>query len=334
MSGTSSSTESNNLKSIIVAILIAVVSTTFGVFISEYFDREKVSIAHIGIKPKEVTISASTEFKRHATNVDEYGIYPLSIRRDAKEQYSVEHIKSMLENVSREKLALNDSLAVLKKDLNAINGMKNTNPDLALFYKIASKYLDSFDSENKLDMISAKIEVKIGQNEDRLKKISDAIKVIVNESLRSNREQEFQINVIILNSGKTQALVRNSGYLKFGEDVVYLKQSPISESVFLPDLNFLSNSDFVVVKEKEFNSINLVVDKYNNRQRMLDLVKREYLNGSRNAQLVLKDSKNEEIYSEMFIFRNDLEEDRKITLREYLESHYREYIDNTYIVSN
>ncbi|EKE8763092.1 hypothetical protein ACPFT9_003475 [Vibrio cholerae] len=327
--------ESNNLKSITVAILIAIVSTTFGFFISDYLDREKVSIAHIGIKPKEVTISASAEFKKHATNVDEYGLYPLIFRKGAKEQYSVEHIKSMLENVSREKIALNESLVTFREDLEVINAMKNTNPDLALFYKIASKYLESFDSEDKLDMISAKIEIKIGQSEERLKKINDAIKVIVNEALRSNREQEFQISVIILNAGKTQALVRNSGYLKFGEDVIYLKQaSSVSDSIFLPDQNLLSNTDFVVVKEKEFNSINLIVDKYNNRQRMLDLVKREYLNGSRNAQLVLKDSKNEEIYSETFIFRNDLEENRKITLREYLESHYREYIDNTYIVSN
>ncbi|OCH01851.1 hypothetical protein [Aliivibrio fischeri] len=338
--GESVEVEKNYLKNIVVMLGVAILSSVAGYFINDYFSREKISIAHIGIKPKSVTILATNEFKQHVTRLNESNYISFLLGSNSRNDYNSEEIKTLLEQLSNEEFSLTENKLIYEEEYKNITKMKDDGLDLQSFYRIASKYLDNFSTDNNqsdLDILLGKISSLKTKNEDRLTKVTSAIKIIVNESLRSTKERQFQIDIIILNSGKTQALIRNSGYLRFGEDIVYLKENESrADSFTFRQLgsSLISNGDFVIVKEKEFSSISLVVDKYNNRQRMLDLVKREYLNGNRDTELVLRDSNDNEIVSDVFIFRNDLEEDRKVTLNEYIENHYKKYIENNYSASN
>ncbi|WP_122035354.1 hypothetical protein [Aliivibrio sp. EL58] len=329
----------NTIKNIVIGVVIALISSVGGYYVNEFLTRERVSVAHIGIKPKTVAIAASNEFKQKVNRLTNTLYIHTVFDIESQTHYSADHIKGILENLSTELFNLNEGNAVYSTELDQIKSMQNgvINPDG--FYKIGSKYLDSFNVDNRSDLgvIQGNIEMQRASNEERIIKVTEAIMVIVNEALNSNTEKEFQINVIVLNSGKTQALVRNSGYLKFDEDIVYLKNNDVDTDVaYIKFLRpaMLSNGDFIIVRENAFDSLNLVVDKYNNRQRMLDLVKREYLNSSRIATLVLTDAQGNEISSEPFIFRNDLEEDRKIGLSEFLENNYRLYIDPNYSSRN
>ncbi|HHP0452243.1 TPA: hypothetical protein ACRZZH_005172 [Vibrio harveyi] len=331
-------TSHDTIKNVVIGVVIAMVSSVGGYFVNDFLTKEKVSIAHIGIKPKTVAIAASNEFKKKLNGLNGYSNFRTVFDLDNQTHYSADHLKGMLEKMSHELSTLNEKAMVYARELSEIKLMQEDgiNPDK--FYKIGSKYLDSFNENNLSDLsvILGKIEMEKASNDERLAKLTETIKVIVNETYLSNKQKEFQINVIVLNSGKTQALIRNSGYLKFGEDVVYLKHNEISTDAayFKSIRSMISNGDFIIVRENAFDSLDLVVDKYNNRQRMLDLVNREYLNGSRVATLVLTDAKGKEVSSEPFIFRNDLEEDRKIGLNEYLENNYSQYIDQNYHARN
>ena len=69
----------------------------------------------------------------------------------------------------------------------------------------------------------------------------------------------------------------------------------------------------------------LIVDKYNNREKILDLAKREFLSGTRKAVLELRDIKGNILRFGPFIFRADLEYEKRQTLLEHIQKEYRQY---------
>lgn len=325
-----------NLTATMLAIGVAVLSGAVGFYINEYQMREKLAIEHVGVKPLVSETTISPELRTLVSELDDmdrrsFSIY--SIENDRLKVFDDDEVKAYLEQLINRRKKYESNLKEYSSGLSQVTTLLGQEAiDGKSFFKLSSEYLNSDAKESKenLSKIQVAINDKVQNTEDLLNKLNEVFKQLVADVYSAKSKASFQIDVILVNHGKTQSLLRNSGELSFGEDTVYLKKKNRKLSRFAidgGDSDALNN--FLIVKEKSFSTMTLVIDEYNNRKRMLDLAKREYLSGSRLATLRLYNSGGVVVLSTEILFRNDLEEERKVPLLDFIAENYSEYVPDT-----
>ncbi len=204
------------------------------------------------------------------------------------------------------------------------------NPEASIsseFYRLVTDYetRDMPISQDSLKQIARIVEDRIKKKEEAKILMEKAIHKLVAFFLSTFPENQFQVEIIIFNSGKTQSVVKHKGQLIFGNEIINLKKKERRPNRYLKVEEDTLFDRFLVVQEKSFNGMTLVVDEYNNRQRMIDLGMREFVAGQRMAKLSFFDIRNKPIFSKDFLFRCEIEESKE-NFRQYIESNYSPYL--------
>jgi hypothetical protein len=322
-----------HIFAIVAAILVAILSGGFGFYVNEYQVRAKLAIEHVGVKPLITEIEISPELRALKAELDtmdtEY--YVLSFDSDSLKVFDDDKVKAYLESLLNRRKKHETVLKEYSSDLSLVTKMLGQeNIDSKGFFKLASSHLkpEAPESKSNLSKVQVAINEKIQNTDHTIAKVNEIFSQLIDDVYKAKGSSSFQIDVILVNNGKTQSLLRNSGQISFGKDVIYLKKNKKKYSRWSSSSDGVLDS-FIIIKENSFASMTLVIDEYNNRKRMLDLAKREYLSGSRLTTINLYDSKGKIILSKELLFRNDLEEERKVSLLSFIEENYEEYIPSS-----
>lgn len=314
-----------------LAVGVAVLSGAGGFYVNEYQMRERLAIEHVGVKPLVTETIISPELRALVSQLNSMDRLRISYLFDSERLKVLDdnEVKEYLEQLLNGRKKYESTLKDYSSDLSQVTTLLGQEViDSKLFFKLASNYLasDAKETKSNLSKIQVAINANIQNTENLLDKLNQIFKQFISDVYKAKSKASFQIDVILVNHGKTQSLLRNSGEIAFGEDVIYLKKKNKKYSRFssLRDDDALDN--FIIVGEKAFASMTLIVDEYNNRKRMLDLVKREYLSGSRVSSLRLYDAGGSVVLTKEILFRNDLEEERKVPLLEFINENYGEYL--------
>ena len=305
---------SNKMLGIIIAILIAGASTIIGYFINSYLTREKLVIEKILIRPLEVSLPINKDIQQEIKKrFESWGREnPYVDKKVLQEDELIRLLAYLKDQISQ----YNASIKTYEEDLDNLD-----KPDADATRWIAKYgYLlpNSEPTANNLELIKANLTENIKSLKDANREPEGLIKRLIPDILEKAEREDFQINVVLLNYGDIQGLVQGSGRLIFDDDILNLKimKNPSDRS------NPSSFGQFEKVASRSFSMMTLISDEYNNRERMLDLAKREFLGGNRKAMLELNDVKGRTITYGPFFFRADLEYEKKESLKKRINREY------------
>lgn len=314
------------LHKIIIGVIVAIASSILIYFIHEYLNREILTIESITIRPRDILLRLPKDIDDFFKKMASKKIFYISLNENILTE---KFARSLLERLHREKQNTDTKLERMRKDNSFITAQLK-NPEASIsseFYRLVTDYetRDMPISQDSLKQIARIVEDRIKKKEEAKILMEKAIHKLVAFFLSTFPENQFQVEIIIFNSGKTQSVVKHKGQLIFGNEIINLKKKERRPNRYLKVEEDTLFDRFLVVQEKSFNGMTLVVDEYNNRQRMIDLGMREFVAGQRMAKLSFFDIRNKPIFSKDFLFRCEIEESKE-NFRQYIESNYSPYL--------
>jgi hypothetical protein len=171
-------------------------------------------------------------------------------------------------------------------------------------------------------------------------KVDDVIKQIAQKAKKALEENKdkFQIEVIAFNEGNTQTVIRYKGLIELGSTQLNLKKSGNQriEDYYTKLSNAMAgkasqgslSSNYLIIEPKSFIVLNIEIDNFNNKNRDVEVIKREYLSGQSSVLLTLFDIKNNPIRPFSFKLQNDVEYDPNEELNKFVTTNLTAFIEN------
>lgn len=170
-------------------------------------------------------------------------------------------------------------------------------------------------------------------------KVDDVIKQLVQRAKKALDESKdkFQIEVIAFNEGNTQTVIRYKGVLELGSNQLNFKKADNQkkEDYYTKLSNAMSgktnrggaSSNYLIIEPKSFIVLNIEIDNFNNKNRDIEVVKREYLSGQSSVSLTLFDIQNKPLKPFIFKLQNDLEYDPNDILNKFITENLTDFAD-------
>lgn len=299
--------------------ILGILSSLAFYFISDFLNREIITVQSVFVRPKEVIIQIDKGFEDKIRNLvestlenDDY--YYNEEPSDRKTITNAEAIK-LLESWEK-------SLQLAKENYEeAVKNEKSSN-------EINS---DEVPTDSKLTDFEDDFDYKKYAKErvDLYNEAISSLSAKIKNTLEDNND-DFQIEVVIFNEGNQQTVIRNKGKLILGDISVDLKNVSIIKTSEMNNTNTSGNnshsssayeSNYVIIEPKSFIVLNLELDGFNNNNRDYARIQKEYKReSSTNTMLLLYDIKNKPIKSFEFKLQNDIEYDPNMELRKRISS--------------
>lgn len=333
------------LSKIGATILTALV----GFYVYDTLGREIIEIANIEVRqvPINIEIQKNQLSKELTIKLENYTV---SKTKDStnkpKTIFSEIDYKILLDKIHSKLKRIKGALELRQSDLDEINKIDPSKIDT--FVKVRT-LLRRYTKSRTLDLNR----IDPSKQEDEFKKSKDSAVKVVKETIERGKvdvedytslvenlvqqaykqlaqnESNYQIEVVLFNSGGKQAVVRYKGHLRMQDDTIKVnlkKPTDDNQKTFQGELDgeaFLR--DFVIINSKSFNGMTLVVDKFNNRQRDIKFSQREYAAGQQEAELYIYDINNKVTRKKKFNFRNVLYEEEKESFKSILDKEYKAF---------
>lgn len=238
----------------------------------------------------------------------------------------------------------------LERKTNKLTTIKNNNDstelrsaDIDLYdefgeiemYSLSRRYLSNEPSiidKEEIQKVIDKNNVELNENNTL---IEELVK-IANRSIQKNKG-DFQLEIVLFNSGNTQGVVRYKGQLILNKVILNLSKKLALKKNIDKDMKYLGDAfkgereeeflqNFVIIEPKSFSGLTLIIEQFNNRQRDIETIQREYISGYRQVLLLLFDIENNKLKESAFQLINDIEMDESESLMKYLENNYTRYL--------
>jgi hypothetical protein len=334
----------SNLKAFIpyfIAVLTGI--TTF--FLFAHFNREIIRVQSISVRPKEIVLTIDRTLQNKLSKLtSESSIERIQNAATDLTSINKDYIIESLKGLQKKSSDFDDRIKQLNKIKSQVNEMKtdsvsteeierlNSSEDIYYDYDEEISYSDRYYKKKK--KARQLIVDETNKAIEKLTKIKTDIDLLIKTlALKSKKalddnKDKFQIEIIVFNEGNQQTVVRNKGNLLLGQTQINLKRasflkiedyySKLSKAVSGKYHQDGSSSNYIIIEPKSFIVLNLEIDVFNNKNRDIEVIKREYLSGQSSVELTLYDIKNKPIEPYTFLLQNDIEFDPNDELLKYI----------------
>lgn len=329
---------------------IGVLSGITTYFFYAYFNRDIVTIQSALVRQKDLTLALERPLSNKLGELLNGGYS--GFRENSNEDltsldkvYILEVLKVLTANSANKtdiideltkakNLLMDDSTA--KKDslsVDAIDKLIDDNRFRELFSlnRVIVNLVNKKTKNISREMVKSEIIKRIDVNSKSRSEIDEMIKSIAQKTKRALElnNDKFQIEIIAFNDGNQQTVIRNKGSLVLGQTQLNLKKVTYQKNE--DDMTKLSKiiagkynqdgtaNNYLIVQPKSFIVMNLEMDAFNNKDRDIRVIQREYLSGQSNVELTLYDIKNQPIKPFVFLLQNDIEFEPNDELRKYIQ---------------
>lgn len=335
----------------IVAIIVTIITGIITFFIYSYFNRDKVNIESALVKTKDLQIlidltlasKLNDELNSNSYAVDrsESSIYDLTI-------IDKDYLLLILKKLNDKSILLKKRINDLENDKNKLNELGNLitiddidKLNLTNYNSVIREFYDEpkKDTLKKADIIATYITVPVKRTKELKNNVDAVIKQLTQKTsiaLEKSKER-FEIEVIAFNEGNTQTVIRYKGLLELGSTQLNLKRAdnPKREDYYTKISNAMLGkrgrtegiSNYIIIEPRSFIVLNLEIDNFNNKERDISVIKREYISGQSSVSLTLFDIKNNPIKPFTYKLQNDIDSDPNEILEKFIKDNLNNYIE-------
>jgi len=282
---------------------ITIITGVLTFFMYAYFNRDKVNIESVLVRPKELltNIDLTLASKLSTQLNDRY------IERTENSTYDLTNLDKnflllTLKRLYDKSSGYQQKLTEYKDKLIKLNEISEDSLTQDEFEKLGINIYSSFEEDDVISTTGKK-EIKIPKKDIRTKyflkpiettanlklKVDDVIKQLIQKTKKALEENidKFQIEVIAFNEGNTQTVIRHKGTLELGSTQLNLKKSDnqkiedyytkLSNAMSGKSSAVGSSSNYIIIEPRSFIVLNIEIDNFNNKNRDIDVIKREYV---------------------------------------------------------
>jgi len=323
---------------------ITIITGVLTFFMYAYFNRDKVNIESVLVRPKELltNIDLTLASKLSTQLNDRY------IERTENSTYDLTNLDKnflllTLKRLYDKSSGYQQKLTEYKDKLIKLNEISEDSLTQDEFEKLGINIYSSFEEDDVISTTGKK-EIKIPKKDIRTKyflkpiettanlklKVDDVIKQLIQKTKKALEENidKFQIEVIAFNEGNTQTVIRHKGTLELGSTQLNLKKSDnqkiedyytkLSNAMSGKSSAVGSSSNYIIIEPRSFIVLNIEIDNFNNKNRDIDVIKREYVSGQSLVKITLFDIKNNPLKPFKFKLQNDVENDPNEELNKFI----------------
>jgi len=348
-----------NIRKIVYILIPIVAATLIGYAIPNYLNRPDMSIRSQVVKPYYNSISLLQETKEHIDRRSYTDPEPcvldvpfeVSYRRNTDQEDMRSEVVILLQKLQKQiTLCTNFKEGIEKELANAQGETKKQRKDSTEDINMARQGRSPSAKDDREESEKRKAQEEKDHQVDEAKKeavvatqiIDDArraIRAIAGQIRADDSQRKYKIEVILFNSGKTQAVIKTSGKLNIvqGYDVKNGDYVKGTESTNLKRLNSESSpeesalsgmGEFMEINSNSFQGFTLVVDNYNNYSQTIDRSENDFAGGQSYAILELTDIDTNQIDASPFKFRSELSDVKEVDLKKLVNEEYSEYLNN------
>ncbi|MFH6988884.1 hypothetical protein ACHRVW_14170 [Flavobacterium collinsii] len=323
---------------------IAVLTGVTTYFLYSYFNREIIRIQSISVRPKEIVLTIDRTLQNKLSKFTSES----SIERiqngatdltSINKEYVIESLKSLqkkssdlddrIKQLSQLKSQVNEikTDSISNEEIEKINSSEDIDFDDEILFPGSARYLKRKKAKQLVIDETNKTIDKVTKTKTDIDLIIKTLAIKSKKALDDNKDK-FQIEIIVFNEGNQQTVVRNKGSLLLGQTQINLKRasflkiedyySKLSKAISGKYHQDGSSSNYIIIEPKSFIVLNLEIDIFNNKNRDIEVIKREYLSGQSSVELTLYDIKNNPIKPYTCLLQNDIEFDPNDELLKYI----------------
>ena len=328
-------------------VLITTALTIFLTYsITTYLNRDIVKLQSVSVRPKEISLTVDRQLATKLSNLLNQSYFDRA--QNAKldlttidKDYIVESIKFLASKSG----SISDKITEQTKIKSQINDIHNdslSKEELSNINKLNNSFYDDDEDityvgnsvNRKRKILKQQIIENVNRSIEKLTQekndIDGVVKSLAQKSKKAldENKDKFQIEIIAFNEGNQQTVIRHKGSLLLGQTQINLKKastqkiedyfSKLSKAQAGKYHQDGSSSNYLIIEPKSFIVMNLEIDKFNNKNRDIEVIKREYLSGQSKVELTLFDIKNNPIKPYSFLLQNDIEFDPNDELFKYI----------------
>jgi hypothetical protein len=320
-----------------VSLYLAAAGGYIGYQITTWLSREKIIAEGVIVKQKPVIVDIPKDLLKDIQVFDSYEFNPVSERNNDLESsatlFDDSKLISILKSLGKYYSRLNELRDKIISD-NLTENYSDALNSIPRKYKISNDTLKALDdSDYFFDFYRQ--DFTIGQKKEIEKeltrakiKIRDLIEALIEliEDELSSENTGFLVDILVSNSGGTQAVIRNKAIIvltQSGDQRIMMKRNEIKQDESLiGDKTSEGNENFKILEAKGFTSLQLHVEDeniYNTNTNIIDAYKAYQLR--QDFEVILFDMKNNEVGPFKFKLRNDLENDPNRKLKQIMKEY-------------
>lgn len=328
----------SGLKALVSGPMVSLYLTAAGGYIgyqiTDWLSKEDVVIEGVIVKQKPAIVDIPKNLLDEINQSIELDYYPRENKNDLEASSTLYDDVKLILTLKR--------LGERYSSVNELRDKISSDPSevdyINAYFSLDKKYLKSNIILTKADSNSynygytkfSEIEKKEIEKElaRTKKKIADTINSLIQliDDELSTENAEFLVDILVSNTGGTQAVIRNKAIIvltESGGQRIMMKRNEVTQNedpVFGKES--VSDQNFKIIESKGFTSLQLHVEDeniYNTNANIIDAYKSYQLR--QKFEVILFDMKNNELGPFKFEFRNDLENDPNRKLKQIIKEY-------------